>query len=55
MGAVEVVVGVVVVDGSLLQLWIGAVVVGSVVDAVVCSLQLWAEAVVEVVVVVVAF
>lgn len=39
------VVGVVVVAGFLLQSWIGAVVVLSVVDAVVCSLQLWTGAV----------
>lgn len=35
--------------GSLLQLWIGAAVVLSVVEAVVCSLQLWTGAVAGVV------
>lgn len=33
--------GVVVAGGYLLDLWIGAVVVLSVVDAEMCSLQLW--------------
>lgn len=35
------VVGVVVAGGSLLHVWIGAVVVLSVFDAEVCSLRLW--------------
>lgn len=48
------VVGVVVVAGSLLHSWIGAVVVLSVVEAAVCSLQLGTGAV-EVVVGIGAF